>query len=128
MNIIRYIIIFVAILVVGWLYGCIYLTYSGLSEVISYYYLKNWPTTEGLILESWVTETKHKMPSGLSYTYQNHLKYSYSVEGIQYEGKRYSNNRFRKLDTEKITTGSKVVVFYSPFDPKNEYLRSLLKF
>ena len=106
----------------GWLYGCLYLSYIGLSEVVSYYYIKSWPTTEGLILESRVSEIKHKMPSGWSYTYENHLKYSYSVQGVQHEGYRFSNNPFKKLDTEKFKSGTLVTVSYSPFNPDSSLL------
>ncbi len=93
-----------------------YFTYLGASEIIEYFYIKNWPVVEGQVQEARLIENKVKMASGWSYFYENKLKYTYTVDGVTYESWRYSNNPFRRLDTEKIQAGKPAQVRYSPLN------------
>lgn len=93
-----------------------YFTYLGSSEMLEYFYIKNWPSVEGQVQEARLIENKVKMASGWSYFYENELKYTYKVDGVSYESWRYSNNPFRRMDTEKIKAGKPARVFYSPLN------------
>ena len=93
-----------------------YFSYLGANEIVEYYYIKNWPSVEGQIQEARLIENKVKMASGWSYFYENELKYTYTVDGVSYESWRYSNNPFRRMDTEKIQAGKPAQVLYSPIN------------
>ncbi len=93
-----------------------YFTYLGASEIVEYFYIKSWPSVEGQVQEARLIENKVKMASGWSYFYENELKYTYTVGGVTYESWRYSNNPFRRMDTEKIQAGKPAQVLYSPIN------------
>ncbi len=84
-----------------------------------------WPTTEGRILECNV----NKNSDGESTTWQVKVRYSYVVDGREFEGSRvafgYSGSTAyaeHQSIYEKLQQASRVIVRYKPGDPGNSVL------
>jgi hypothetical protein len=85
----------------------------------------SWPTTEGRILESSVQEDS----GGESTTWQVKVRYSYSVGGTEFEGKRvafgYSGSSTYEEHEgiyRKLQPSARVRVRYEPGNPGNSVL------
>ncbi|MFH1299426.1 MAG: DUF3592 domain-containing protein [Planctomycetota bacterium] len=84
---------------------------------------KNWPTTEGVVLNSKVVT--HRSSNSSSSTYSAKVIYRYQVEGQNHEGKTVwfgsdlstSNRSLAEETVGKYPNDKKVTVYYDPQDP-----------
>jgi hypothetical protein len=92
-----------------------------------------WPTVAGSILSTDVVEHRRsvsgKHGSRKSVSYEPIIKYSYSVDGKNYSGKRIaaaSENMISKRAAEKrigkFSSGTEILIHYDPKDPKQAVL------
>ena len=93
--------------------------FAGISSTQQARESREWPTVEGQILSSWVSEGELRDPP----SYYAHVNYSYVVNGVQYDGKRISfgishgSRNYAESIIDKYPAGKLVPVHYDPSDP-----------
>jgi len=104
----------------------LYLLYTGYGIVQKAEASDSWPTTQGLITESYV---KHSYDDDDGNTYSAEITYEYIVKGRQYIGNQttsleVSTNRRSDAEAivEKYKQGHSVLVYYNPTAPKEALL------
>jgi hypothetical protein len=89
---------------------------------------QTWPTTQGEITASFVTDVTSSDDSGTSY--EPRVRYRYVVAGIIYEGTRigffghttYGSRRRAQRALASYPEGAKVTVYYNPQHPEEAVL------
>ena len=89
---------------------------------------ESWPTAEGVVVSSIVSESRD--PGERHSTYGAEVRYEYTVEGVTQEGDRVrfggnvssSNPSGARETVERYREGSAIAVFYDPEDPARSVL------
>ncbi len=107
----------------------IFFTYDGIAKDIQ---SSNWPTTEGEILSSTITEERtHGRDTMNKYTYGVDITYKYTVDNQSYtsdkisfgmDGVSTSDQNYAQDLVDKYTEGKKVTVYYNPDKPSEALL------
>ncbi|WP_051654209.1 DUF3592 domain-containing protein [Persephonella sp. KM09-Lau-8] len=85
-----------------------------------------WPKTEGIIIKSEIQKDKRTIAYDYYYP---HIEYKYTVNGKEYISNRIfltemaSDYETIKKLVEKFPEGSKVKVYYNPFNPSDAVLK-----
>lgn len=92
----------------------------------------NWPKVTGHMTYAAAVALERETPEGIRRTFTPVLRYTYTVEGVEYEaGKRnflpsesatYADRRNAEAVVDRYAAGSVVDVFYNPANPKQAVL------
>jgi hypothetical protein len=109
------------------------LGFGGVSAIRKARKRSAWPTVAGTLLSSEVVEHRRsvsgKHGSRKSVSYEPIVKYSYSVEGKNYSGKRIAadtvtmiSKRAAEKRIGRFSSATEILVHYDPEDPKQSVL------
>jgi len=104
----------------------IFLMAWGVYEIKGSNESRNWPSTQGTISSSYISEQTRRASKGhTSITYFPRVLYQYKVDGrhytshrIEFGGESGGMKRMAKKVVDKYPSGKKVTVHYNPQDPK----------
>jgi hypothetical protein len=109
---------------------------TGLKALRNRGVVDRWPTTKGRVIERSVFQPKHAMLSVSAFRYSPLVKYTYQVDGKEFESNsilpsriqlpRHSSKKWAQKQADSFTY--EVTVHYNPTDPTEAYLVQVSKF